>query len=452
VIENRILLVEGDDTLRHLLAQCVAPDGGRVERQPHEANIVEFFRDSRPALVVLAPSAARTWDCLRVARMIRRYDRTVPLMLIVVSSSESLAIAALRAGVNEYVRAPLLLNRLKGAVRRLLGPSKDVDVLSKPLLAGPAIVGESGPMREIRGQLVTLAAADATVLITGETGTGKELVAAVIHANSPRRTGRFVAINCAAIPDTLLESELFGYRRGSFTGAATDFGGRLQLAHRGSVFFDEIGDMSLSSQAKILRTADAKELQRLGEYDRRQLDLRIIVATNQDLEQLVDEGRFRSDLFFRLNVARVCMPPLRDHREDIPQLAEHCIGDLNHRFKLQVDGIAPDLRERLMAYDWPGNVRELRAVIEATFLARPNGVLSEADLPPAIRKRLCSHPPTTDRERVLEELAATNGNKTRAARNLRCSRMTLYRRLGNYDLPEARRKRHALTSPDNSLL
>jgi two-component system response regulator HydG/two-component system response regulator AtoC len=290
-------------------------------------------------------------------------------------------------------------------------------------------------MQGVREQLHRVAASDATVLITGETGTGKELAARALHAGSGR-PGRLVPVNCAAIPEGLLESELFGYESGAFTGATRAREGLLQLAHRGTVFLDEIGEMGAIAQAKVLRAIETREVYRLGGKQPVPLDVRIVAATNIDLEEAIEQGRFRRDLYFRLNVARVHLPPLRQRRADIPAILDHYLQEMNARARRPVVGFAPHTLEALVAYDWPGNVRELKNLVESVFVTPPAQPIAPEDLPSIFRDRLARYCtlPTAERTRLMEALLAANWNKSRAAEMLQWSRMTLYRKMAKYSV------------------
>jgi transcriptional regulator with PAS, ATPase and Fis domain len=291
-------------------------------------------------------------------------------------------------------------------------------------------------MRDINAYIGQVASTDSTVLVTGETGTGKELVAELIHMRSHRAGKPFISINCAAIPETLLESELFGYERGAFTGAHMQKEGALKLANEGTAFFDEIGDMSLEGQAKILKAIESKEIRRLGGRGSIPLDIRVIAATNQPLERSVADGRFRKDLYFRLNVARIHLPPLRDRREDIPPLVDHYIRELNGRFGREVQGLTEEAMEPLLRYEWPGNVRELKNLLEAIFVTRPPRRIALTDLPEQLRRRLAEAEglPEDEREQLLSALFSTRWNKSQAARKLHWSRMTLYRKMAKFHI------------------
>jgi transcriptional regulator with PAS, ATPase and Fis domain len=299
-----------------------------------------------------------------------------------------------------------------------------------------AMIGGSSAMREIKEYILKVATTDCTVLITGETGTGKELAAEMIHRNSPRRQRPFVCINCAALPENLLESELFGYERGAFTGAYSTYAGKLKLAEGGSVFFDEIGDMSAYAQAKILRAIEGKEVYRLGGKKGISMDVRVIAATNQDPEQLVSDRRLREDLYHRLNVARVHLPPLRDRKEEILPLLNHYTRVLNRRYRSEVIGFTEDALASLLKYNWPGNIRELKNLLEATFINLPSRKIAFMDLPKMFQKKLKELEgfPQGERDRVLSALFACNWNKSKAAQKLHWSRMTLYRKMSKYQI------------------
>ena len=299
-----------------------------------------------------------------------------------------------------------------------------------------SLVGSSSAMMDLRAYIRKVARSDAVVLITGETGTGKERVAESIHRESPRHNRPFICVNCAAIPDTLLESELFGYERGAFTGAQSSYSGKVRAASGGTVFLDEIGEMSLIAQAKILRVIERGEVFPLGAVRMMAVDVRFIAATNQELEPLVKEGRFRRDLFYRLNVARLLLKPLKEHKEDIPELIDHYVREFNQRYRCTVHRPAPTLLDCLLRYDWPGNVRELRNLVEAVFIDPPAGPVSIDDLPEFFRNIFAPYAVSapSERDRMVSALYQTNWNKSKAAVQLNWSRMTLYRKLSKYHI------------------
>ena len=298
---------------------------------------------------------------------------------------------------------------------------------------GSSMIGDSPPMQAIQAYIRKVAMIDSHVLITGETGTGKELVAEQIHQHGYRSRQPFICLNCAAIPDSLFESELFGYERGAFTGAMALNRGAFERANGGTLFLDEIGDMNLYAQAKLLRAIEAKAIYRLGGQRSIPLNIRIIAATNQDLERLVAAGQFRNDLYFRLNVASIHLPPLRERKLDLMPLCDYYIRALNRQWEREVEGFTDDVFGALLRYPWPGNVRELKNLLEATFITVTSRVITFMDLPESFRRRLReAEPPLTERDRLLTVLAATQWNKSKAAQQLRWSRMTLYRKLRQY--------------------
>lgn len=298
------------------------------------------------------------------------------------------------------------------------------------------MVGESSQITTIRDYLSQVAGFNSHVLITGETGTGKELAAAMVHEYSPRANRPFISLNCAAIPETLFESEVFGHEKGVFTGATSRRAGVFAEATGGTVFLDEIGEMPLMIQSKILRLLENGEVRSIGSARAVSVDVRVVAATNQPLEQLVEQGKFRSDLFYRLNIGRVHLPPLRERREDLPSLIAHFLTVLNARMGRQVVGLEPEVHDRLMDYTWPGNVRELKNLLESTLLTIRSSVIGFRDLPEryqTVFSRIQSQP-FQERERLVSALAATNWNISKTAQQLDWSRMTVYRKLEHYGL------------------
>ena len=297
-----------------------------------------------------------------------------------------------------------------------------------------AIQGDSTWADTLRSYLPKVARSQAPVLITGETGTGKERIAQAVHDLSPRRKNRFVAINCAALPEGLIETELFGHERGAFTGAVTRYDGRAAQADGGTLFLDEIGEMSLTGQAKLLRFLEAGKIDRIGATRETTVDVRFVAATNQSLEDLVAEHRFRADLYYRLNVARIEVDPLRTRPDDIHVLAESFIEELNRRDGCAVEGPDRRLARLFESYNWPGNVRELRNMLEAVFIDPPAGQISVTDLPPAFQALVSGHRTalSSERDDLIEALNRTKWNKAEAARLLNMSRMSVYRKIEKY--------------------
>jgi DNA-binding NtrC family response regulator len=440
--ESAILIMEADETLRAHLQVLIGREGYKAVVSVNVTDLLRSLHHRSVVLVILGSSHKDTEDSLEIAQQLRLWHSKLPILLLAHHSSEALAIAALKAGVNDYFPPPFDLKALQASMARWLAP----DVSRQPV--GPGVpstidgfseqemIGDSPVMRALKASLDKVAATDSNVLITGETGTGKELVTRFIHRYSPRRHKPLVCINCAAIPDSLLESELFGYERGAFTGAQALKEGQLKLADGGTVFFDEIGDMSLYAQAKILRAIESKEVFRLGGHGRVPLDIRIIAATNRNLHHLMQAEHFRTDLYFRLNVASINLPPLRERKEDIPALVTHYLPNLAQRTGQMLNGFTHEALAALLHYEWPGNVRELKNLLEATLINHPSAWISVAELPESFRKRLSGDDtcPQDERERVLWALHTTNWQRSVAAQKLQWSRMTLYRKMVKYQI------------------
>ncbi|HEY3197520.1 MAG TPA: sigma-54 dependent transcriptional regulator [Nitrospirales bacterium] len=408
---------------------------GYVVLKPVDASrIQEVLLRHIVDLIIVSADPGSAADALAAGQAVRRRDKTIPLIMITQSSNEDLAIAALKTGINDYFRAPFFVEDVMASIRRLL-EERPAGQSSVPSLHDDSeMIGNSRWMQELKLYIRRVADTESNVLITGETGTGKELVAAMIHRNGRRRRQPFICLNCAAIPDSLLESELFGYERGAFTGAFLSRTGHFERANGGSLFLDEIGDMSPYAQAKILRAIESKEIQRVGGKDSISLDVRIIAATNLFLDGLLTGEKFRKDLFFRLNVARIHLRPLRERREDIPALLDYHIAKLNCRFGRQIEGFTSEMLSALVSYDWAGNVRELKTLLEAIFINSPSQWISFKDLPEHCRDLFKKSTTSAERDHMLSILSAMNWNKTQAAKKLQWSRMTLYRKIARYHL------------------
>jgi len=396
--------------------------------------LIALARDTGPDLVVIE-RASSIAAALAVAREVRETDRQVPLLLAVCACASETAVEAMRAGFNDIVTEDCSDAEMAEVLARLVRPRRGLST-ARPLTAGNRLVGSGRALEQLRQSIQRVAATDTNVLITGETGTGKELTAELIHCNGRRRDKAFVSLNCAAIPDGLLESELFGYERGAFTGAYAAREGKLQYAQGGTLFLDEIGDMNLFAQAKILRAIETRKVQRLGGNRDIAVNVRIIAATNQNIEQLTAQQKFRQDLYFRLNVARLHLPPLRDHVEDIPALVEHMVAEITPRLERSVDTVDASFVEPLLHYEWPGNVRELRNIVESTLVFSTSSRITARDLPPYLRALF----DTTRRRQksecdvIVAALHAAKWNRNDAAKTLGCSRMTLYRKMMKFDL------------------
>jgi DNA-binding NtrC family response regulator len=435
---------------RRILVRCSLP----AVRRSLSASLadwqVEFCTDICPSLknlrldaAVLECSACENDPGLVLARRIRNLNQHARIVVIATSGSEDLAIEALRIRAVEYLKPPVDEATLICAV---VG-AEAADLHGRPVgggieftTASDAIIGESSAILSVKRFLSKVAASDTNVLITGETGTGKEMIAEQIHALGSRSRKPFVSVNCSAIPETLIESELFGYERGAFTGAVGTRDGKLAQADKGTLFFDEIGDMSPLAQAKILRAIESREFTRLGGNRPVRVDVRLIAATNRDLESLLREDRFRTDLFFRLNVARIELPSLRERSSDIPLLIQHFVRHYNRVFGAAVERISGEALKQILAYPFPGNVRELKNVIEVIFLHLVPGQKLVQRLPDQVLTtwRKITTLPQDERDRLVKTLLQTEWNVSAAARKLEWSRMTLYRKLAKYNIQPER--------------
>jgi len=383
------------------------------------------------AAIIVSDSDA---DALTLIGDLKEINAGLPIILVTSLGSERLAVASFRAGIAGYLSEPWEPKDLLTLLEHLNPATED----DQPPLAGPTLIGGSNSMSELRRYVRQVAATDCNVLILGETGTGKEVVAESLHANSLRRDKPFVCLNCAAIPDSLVESELFGHERGAFTGATVAQVGKLVFANRGTVFLDEVGDVPPAIQAKLLRAIESRRVYQLGSNRAIDLDIRIVAGTNQDLERAMAENRFRRDLYYRLNVVRIDLPLLRDHREDIPMLVKHFFDSFNLRWNRNLSCLSPRAFDVLMSYSWPGNIRELRNVIEALFASLSPEVTGMVDVPPQVMRQLsivAGSQDQTERDRILRVLVSTQWNKSTACQKLEWSRMTLYRKMRKHRLP-----------------
>ena len=409
-----------------------------TEDRELRARILEDLRHS--GLVDLAIDRPPDFVCLGCGERIPVKDldalkklrgtKPIPIVLMTSRGSEELAVQALRKGIREYLRVPFSFRELESVVTALCPAPHETG-----LIEGERFVGGSRPVRDIKAYIEKLARTNSNVLITGETGTGKELIAELIHKNSFRANRALVCINCAAIPDALLESEFFGYERGAFTGAHVSQDGKLRLADGGTLFLDEIGDMSPYAQAKILRVIETHEIQRLGSHKSQCVDFRLIAATNRDLDSVAQEDKFRRDLFFRLNVARIHLPPLRQRKEDIPAVADFFRREDNRKFGRETIGFAPEVEQTLLSHDWPGNVRELKNAVEAAFInLEPEATLVQLPALFSDTVRRKDEIGIAEVDRILLALSDTRWNKSQAAEKLQWSRMTLHRKMTRYGI------------------
>ena len=394
-----------------------------------------------------------------VRRVVQEYP-AVPVVVVTAFGTVESAVEAIRAGASDFLLKPVGIPQLRAAVFKAAKErSKNVELEKKDReirrlreentrkQGVRRITGDSRKIKEMIQKIHTVAQTRMNVLILGESGTGKELVARAIHDESPRWDKSFLPINCAAIPENLLESELFGHEKGAFTGAVAARPGMMEIADGGTLFLDEVGEMSLALQVKLLRAIEQKEVIRVGGSEVIRVDVRIIAATNQDLKAKVASRTFREDLFYRLNVFGITVPPLRERREDIPKLAAHLLGEVARENNVTPRKLSPGARIALLAYQWPGNVRELRNAMETASLVARGGTIEWGDLPPEILENILPPSPTgpiplpssrtleeTEREAIVAALLKTDGNKTQAAKMLGIGLRTLHRKVKEYGI------------------
>jgi two-component system response regulator PilR (NtrC family) len=386
----RILVVDDEPSMRDMLRIVLRRDGYDVVVAEDGRQALQVLERERVDLLL---SDIRMADIsgVDVLRAAKQANRDIVAFMMTAFASTETAVEAMRLGAVDYFTKPFSMDELRLKVRQHVEASrlKQENVLLKRALNSSysfsSIIGRSEPMLALFKMVDTIAKTSSTVLITGESGTGKDLVARAIHFNSLRRDQPFVALNCGAIPETLLESELFGHMRGAFTGADQTKKGLLEVADRGTIFLDEIGEMNASMQVKLLRVLQERRFRRLGGTDEVRADVRVVAATNQELPRLVADGRFREDLFYRINVIGLHLPPLRERLEDIPLLADHFLEKVSGHMEKPVRAISHETHERLMAYHWPGNVRELENAIERAVAVEQTPTLLPESLPPYVR-------------------------------------------------------------------
>ncbi len=447
----RILVVDDDQATRRMLSLGLRSEGREISLA---ANLAEAMTSARvfDPQVVLTDLDMAGGNGIELCRCFGDAWPDVPVIVVTAFGSMASAIEAVRVGAHDFITKPFDIDGLSLVVDRALQHyALKAEVKRLRAAVGQAgwgddILGTSPAALEMRAMLERVARADATVLITGETGTGKEVAARALHQHGRRRGGPFVAVNCSALPEALLESELFGHVRGAFTDARTSRSGVFNEANNGTLFLDEIGDISPADQAKLLRALEERRVRPVGGDGEIPFDARIVAATHRDLEQAVVAGEFREDLFYRLNVIHVAVPPLRSRGGDVLLLAQHFLTQFAGQQAAGVVGLSEFAAERLLAYPWPGNVRELRNAIErAVALARFDHLRAE-DLPERIRRFEPAHVlvagddleelvslEEVEKRYILKVMQAAGGNKSLAAQTLGVSRRTLYRKLGEYD-------------------
>jgi DNA-binding NtrC family response regulator len=457
-----VAVVDDDPTARRLMRFWLERAGYQIVE--HESARSVLDSEAEPPAVACVDLGLGEVTGIKVIQHLRARDAELPIIVVTAQRELETAVAAMQAGAYDYVTKPLDRDRLLLAVHRanerreLLSNVRRLEsALTERSVLG-SIVGKSQPMRELAQQVQRVLESDVAVCIFGESGTGKELVARAIHNGSARRRGPFVAINCAGIPESLQESELFGHERGAFTGATQMRRGCFEQANGGTLLLDELGEMSLQTQASLLRTLQEKTIRRVGGSSESPIDVRIVCATHRDLRAEVEAGRFREDLYFRLVVYPIALPSLRDRLEDIPTLVGHFLRSLSKDIGREVHSISPEALEALGRHHWPGNVRELQNVVHRSLLACRGDEITLSDLPPDIRELALPailpsvavngngaryHEPTEEdivplreleRRAIQRALRATHGSVGRAAKLLGIGRATLYRRIATLDL------------------
>jgi DNA-binding NtrC family response regulator len=454
---TRLLLVDDEPEIGWILARALGEMGFEVATAETAQAALAAFESQAPELVLL-DLRLPDGDGLDVLRRIRELDEHVPVIMLTGHGTIESAVRAMKGGAFDYLIKPVHLEEVRVVIekaletRRLVAEVHTLRAAMRARASPEDLVGGSPAMEELRQFIARVAPYDVSILIRGESGTGKELVAHAIHGQSKRRRGPFIPLDCAALPETLVESELFGHERGAFTGATQRRLGRFELAHTGTLFLDEIGNLPISTQMKLLRVLEDRAITRLGGRGQIPIDVRIVAATHVSFEDALREGRFREDLYHRLNEFTIQVPPLRERTEDIPVLVEHFLARLGAELEKPVPGATPEAVAALRAYAWPGNVRELRnALKRAAVLAE--GTILLADLPAEVRGRApapgAGGPArvgtalkdvvrqvveSTERDLILRTLERTRWNRSQAARLLGINHKTLYNKLREYGL------------------
>lgn len=450
-MDQKVLIVEDEPNARMGLAELISGWGYSTQVAQDGVEALERLQDWKPTILVSDLKMPRM-DGLSLLRHLGQVQqRPVVIMLTAQGSIES-AVESMKLGAFDYIQKPVDPVRLK---RILLNANSHQQVeldlakarqKSQESGALGLLLGKTLQMQEIFGLIERIAPNNVSVLITGESGTGKEVVARTLHELSGRSTKPFVAVNCAAIPETLIESEIFGHERGAFTGAVERRAGCFELAEEGTLLLDEIGEMPIATQAKLLRVLEDRTMRRLGSKVETQINVRVLAATNKDPQSAIADGHLRNDLFYRLNVFNIHMPPLREHREDIPLITDAMIRSMNERHGCAVSGVEPAVMQEFESYDWPGNVRELRNVLERAIVLCGHGLLQNKHLPPGFGLQRTPVPveggqvqmpvgttvDEAEKRLILRTLESTGNNKTRAAEILGISLKTLHNKLKEY--------------------
>jgi len=386
--KKQILIADDEPNLRRVVTAQLERDGYEVHAVENGADAIDVLRENHIDVVITDLRMPKV-DGMALLKHVVAEHRDVPVIMITAHGTVDTAVEALKLGAFDYVTKPFDKDELRNVVAKAARTRElsDRDVQSETAEPGRyRLIGQAPAMLDVYGIIEKVADTPSTVLITGESGTGKELIARALHENSSRADKPFIRVNCAAIPRDLIESELFGYEKGAFTGAVTSKPGRFELAHQGTLFLDEIGEIPVNMQVKLLRAIQESEFERVGGIKTIKVDVRLIAATNRDLAAEIQKGRFREDLYYRLNVVQVRLPALRERRSDVPLLVEHFVRRFNERLKKNVSGVTDEAREQLLAYPWRGNIRELENVIERCILFCESDRIGIEDLPEELRR------------------------------------------------------------------
>ncbi|HEX9880622.1 MAG TPA: sigma-54 dependent transcriptional regulator [Candidatus Binatia bacterium] len=442
----RILVVDDEPSQLELIGGFLGKKGFEVVPAGSGRKALEIFRNGSFDLV-LTDQKMPDLSGLELAREVRALNPETAVVVMTAYGSIETAVSAIKEGAADYLTKPLNLDELLHRIEkvreryRLLAENRDLKEALRERHRIEGIIGESGQMQEVLSLARRVAPSEATVLIRGESGTGKELIAKAIHFASPRASRPLVKVNCAALPENLLESELFGHEKGSFTGAVMARKGRFEVANGGSLFLDEIGDLPLHLQSKLLRVLQEKEFERVGSSRPITADVRILAATHRNLESLIKTGAFREDLYYRLNVVTIVLPPLRERRQDIPLLMDHLLGVFAKKNGKKISGFTREAREVLLRYDYPGNVRELENIIERASVITRDEVIRKADLPLSVQETEATESGGTnltavveglERKMIRDALVQSDGIQTRAAEKLGLTERALRYKLKKY--------------------
>jgi len=440
---TKILIVDDERIMRESLAGWLERDGHEVETAPSGETALDLLKESRFDILLL-DIKMEGMSGIEVLKHVRTTDPDVAVVMITAYGSISTAVEAMKIGAQDYLLKPFDPNELGLLIDKILNHQAQarenlfLKEEYKERTRFESMLGQSRTMQEVFRLIEDVAPADSTVLITGETGTGKGLAAKAIHSHSPRCDGPFVVVNCGAFPEHLLESELFGYQKGAFTDAKTTKKGRLELAHFGTLFLDEVGEISMRMQIDLLRVLEDRVFYRVGGTQPIEVDFRIIAATNRDLETAIKGGTFRRDLYYRLHVISFNMPPLRERKEDIPLLAEHFLRRFSQETNKQVDLISREALDEMMLYEWPGNVRELENAIERAVVVGKSHRILPGDLPIFHPDHVACLSDSTlkevERTHIAQILDQYDWNISRSAEALGIDRTTLYSKIKRYQL------------------